>query len=273
MQHMDLQHERVTHDIERGLQYSCQNGEFRIMCPDFEVNKDISDKSFLRRASCATASLGVLAFWGGMLMAVRRYPSEYDWRYMPVSNLLSPDRDPGGYLWASTGIVLCSLCGLCWAALLAHCWNHEGAGDRPSGIRALQFGNFCMICAAVLPQWLLRVQKGHEILSVLAFAGLCVGMIRLMFQTIERTLLRRMRRLIGHARLYAAILAGAAAFPILLAGLAQAYVHYVLPELHWVSLSWRARRASGRFGGVGNQRGSGSPGQAHRQANPTDCRT
>jgi hypothetical protein len=211
------------------------------MSPVFEVKKEIPDKPFLRQASCATATLGVLAFWGGMLMAARRYPSEYDWRYMPVSNLLSPGRDPAGYLWASTGIVLCSLCGLCWAAILTRRWNQEGAGDRPSGIRALQFGNLCMLCAAVLPEWLLQVPNGHEILAVLAFAGLCIGMVRLMFQTIERILLRRMRRFIGHARLYAAIVASAAVFPLLLAGLAQVYVHYVLPELHWVSLSWRAR--------------------------------
>jgi hypothetical protein len=211
------------------------------MSPLFEVKKEIPDKPFSRWASCATAPLGVLAFWGGILMAARQYPSEYDWRYMPVSKLLSPDRDPAGYLWASTGIVLCSLCVLCWTAVLVRRWKHEGAGDRPRGIRALQFGIFCMMCAAVLSQWLLRVQRGHEILAVLAFAGLCIGMVRLMFQTIERTLLRRMRRFIAHARLYAAILASAAVLPILLAGLAQAYVHYVLPELHWVSLSWRAR--------------------------------
>ncbi len=98
-----------------------------------------------------------------------------------------------------------------------------------------------MMCAALLPQWLLPVQKGHEILAVLAFAGLCIGMVRLMFQTVEQTLLRRMRRFSGHARLYAAIVASAAVVPVLLAGLAQAYVHYVLPELPWVNLSWRAR--------------------------------
>jgi len=211
------------------------------MSPVFEVNKEIPDKSFLRRASWVTAVLGMLAFWGGMLMAARRYPSEYDWRYMPVSNLLSPGRDPAGYLWASTGIVLSSLCGLCWAAVLAQRWTREGAGDRPRGIRALQFGNISMTCAAVLPQWLLRVQKGHEILTVMAFAGLCVGMVLLMFQTVERIFLRRMRRFLRHARLHAAILASVAVIPILLAGLAQAYVHYVLPELPWVNLSWRAR--------------------------------
>jgi hypothetical protein len=39
----------------------------------------------------------------------------------------------------------------------------------------------------------------------------------------------------------AVVVAGAAVFPILLAGLSQAYVFYALPQLHWVSLSWRDR--------------------------------
>jgi hypothetical protein len=29
--------------------------------------------------------------------------------------------------------------------------------------------------------------------------------------------------------------------PILLAGCAQAYIFYVLPDLHWVGLAWRTR--------------------------------
>ncbi len=211
------------------------------MFPVFEVKKKIQDKSFLRRATCATASAGVLAFWSGMLMAARRYPSGYDWRYMPVSNLVSPDHNPAGHLWASTGIVLCSLCGLCWAAIVVRHRTHEDAGGRPRGIRALQFGYFSMMGAAVLPTWLLRIQKGHEILAVFAFAGLLIGMVRLMFQTVERILLRRMRGLSGRARLYAFIAASVAVFPILLAGLAQAYFYYVPPELHWLSFSWRVR--------------------------------
>jgi hypothetical protein len=195
----------------------------------------------LQRASWAFGPFGVLAFWVGMVMAALRYPSEYDWRFMPVSHLLSPLRDPAGYLWASAGIVLYSLCGFCWTALVARRWKHEDAENRPSGIRALQFGYFLAIGAGVLPPWLLRMEKGHELLTVSAFAGLCFGMVRLMFQTIERTLMRRMGRLSGHARVGAAILASAAVFPIVLAGLAQAFVHYAHPELHWVNLSWRDR--------------------------------
>lgn len=193
----------------------------------------------LRWATGAAMPSGVLAFWVGMVMAARRYPSEYDWRYMPVSHLLSPVRDPDGYLWASIGILLCSLCGLCWTVLVARRQNHESVKYRPKGIGALQFGYFCTIGAVVLHPWLLRVERGHELIALLAFAGLCIGMVRLMFQTFERTLLGRIGRFTGHARLYAAVLAGTAVFPIVLAAVAQAYVHFAHPELRWVSLKWR----------------------------------
>jgi hypothetical protein len=211
------------------------------MSPFLAIKKEIRDKSFLQRVSCAMASVVVLAFWVGMLMAAWRYPSEYDWRYMTVSDLVSADHNPAGYLWASVGIVLSSLCGLCWTTVLTLRRNHESAEDGPGGIRALRFGYISMIGAAVLPRRLLRVQKGHEILAILAFAGLCIGVVYLTFQTIERLLQGRVRRSNGHARLYAIIVAGVAVFPILLAGLAQAYVHFVLPELPWVNISWRAR--------------------------------
>jgi len=193
----------------------------------------------LRRASWAAAPMGVLAFWAGMAMATLRYPSEYDWRYMPVSHLLSPVRDPDGYLWAWAGIVLYSMCGLYWTALVTR-WDHAGAEVRRSGIRALQFGYFFAIAAAVLPQWLLRIERGHELLTLLAFGGLCIGTVRMMFQAIERTFMRRMMSP-GHTRLLAGVLASMAVFPVVLAALAQAYVHYALPELRWVNLSWRAR--------------------------------
>ncbi len=209
------------------------------MSPVFE--KEIQEKPFLQRASKAAAILGVVAFWGGALLASSRYPSEYDWRYLPVSNLVSPQRNPAGYLWASTGSVICSLCWLFWSAVLVQRRIHDGAKHRPGGIWALQFGTICMIGAAVLPRWVLPIQKGHEILAVLAFAGLCIGVVFLTFQTVKQTLLRWMRGSNRHALLYAAIAAGTAVLPIVLAGLTQAYVHFMLPELPWVNLSWRAR--------------------------------
>jgi hypothetical protein len=94
-----------------------------------------------------------------------------------------------------------------------------------------------MVGAGVLPLSLPGIPKGHEILTLLAFTGLCVGLLRLTLD-VGRTVAARdsaRRRAVGLA------LAGLLAAPIVLAGLAQVYVYYVLPELHWVGLSWRAR--------------------------------
>ena len=88
-------------------------------------------RAFAPRAWCTAASFGVLAFWGGMLMAGRRYPSEYDWRYMTISSLVYGDRNPNGYLWARAGIVLCGLAGLYWTM---------GLAPDKGGNRALQNG-------------------------------------------------------------------------------------------------------------------------------------
>lgn len=198
-------------------------------------------KALARRALCATAPLGVCAFWGGIVMAARRYPSEYDWRYMTVSDLVYADRNPAGHLWASAGIVVCGLFWLCWAALQAQRRKQGAEGMRPVGIRALQLGSICMVCCAVLPKGLLPNARGHEILALMAFFGLCLGLVHLTFKAVEKRFFRRTHRSPGGARMWALLLAGAGLSPILLAALTQAYVSYALPELPWVGLSWRAR--------------------------------
>ncbi len=184
---------------------------------------------------------GVLSFWVGIRIAVLRYPGEFDWRYMTVSSLTSPARDPAGHLWASAGMLLCGLCGLWWATELVRYVNHKSMGSQPDGIAFLRAGLFFMGCAAVLPSWLLRIRKGHEILALLAFAGWCFGILRLTFHIVESGLRRRFVSANGRARLYAAAVVGAAVSPIFLAGIAQAYVRYSLPQLRWVSLTWRAQ--------------------------------
>jgi hypothetical protein len=95
-----------------------------------------------------------------------------------------------------------------------------------------------MMCSAVLPSQLLVVRKGHEILVLLAFVGLCIGMVNLTFQTVDQRLLAQT---MCSSRVYTVVLSVGAVVPILLAGLVEAYIFYALPQLHWVSLAWRAR--------------------------------
>jgi hypothetical protein len=196
-------------------------------------------RAFAPQAWCTTASFGVLAFWGGMLMAGRRYPSEYDWRYITISSLVYGDRNPNGYLWARAGIVLCGLAGLYWTTVLVRKGKQPGIAERPVGIWALGLGYLCMMCCALLPERLVGIPKGHDLLALAAFVGLCIGMVHSTFKAVERS--ARLGRLAGSPRLHAGILAGVPLSPIALAALAQAYVSHALPGLPWVSLAWRAR--------------------------------
>jgi hypothetical protein len=207
----------------------------------FKANSYHRMKVLVQRASYGTALLGVLLFWGGMLTAERHYPAEFDWRYMTLTDLLSPHRNPASYLWAGGGIVLCALCVLCWTLALAKSWAQENPGDRPRGTRLLAWGSVCMACSVLLPWQLPELPKEHEILSLLAFFGLCLGMVRLAFHTAEQALRPPAGGSTRRPWLHEAALAGIVGLPILLASLAQAYVYYVLPELRWVSLAWRTQ--------------------------------
>jgi hypothetical protein len=196
-------------------------------------------RAFAPQALHATACLGVLAFWGGMSMAGRSYPSEYDWRYMTISSLVYGDRDPHGYLWARGGIVLCGLAGLYWTTGVLRKGKQANVANRPIGIWALGLGYLCMMCCALLPERLLPIPRGHDFLALAAFVGICIGVVHSTFKAVERS--ARLGNRAGSSRLHAGILAGIALSPIVLAALAQAYVSHALPALPWVSLAWRAR--------------------------------
>jgi hypothetical protein len=192
-----------------------------------------------RPALRTSASIGVLAFWCGMWMAGRRYPSEYDWRYITMSSLVYPDRNPRGYLWAWAGVALCALAGLYWTGARIRQSRQPGGLAPPAGIPALAVGYLCMLCCGLLPGPLLRLPKLHEFLALTAFFGVGIGLVQSTLQAGRHG--SSLGALPGNRRSYAAALASVAVSPIVLAALAQAYVSYALPQLPWVSLAWRAR--------------------------------
>ena len=194
-----------------------------------------------RSGWCATAFLGVVGFWIGLWMAGERYPSQYDWRYMTISSLLYSDRNPDGYRWAWAGIVLCAMGGLCWTALLVRDWRRRHAQRLPIGIWALAVGYACMLCCALPQQALLPIPKVHEMLALSAFFGICIGIVQLTFQAVERRCRDGMYRFPGGPRVFAGLVAGAALLPIVLAVAAPAYVSLAFPELPWVGFEWRER--------------------------------
>ncbi len=182
---------------------------------------------------------GLFAFWSGLLMAVHLYPSEYDWRYMTMSNLVYPERNPAGHFWASAGIVLCGLSGLYWARILARRAVQAGEGGSSAVIAMLRLGFFSMVCCALLPERLWPMPKGHEFLALSAFLCLCAAIVLHTFRTVEHYLARRMGTSAKAARRYAGLAAALPLTPLLLASLAQTYVSRMRPELPWVGLAWR----------------------------------
>ena len=104
-------------------------------------------------------------------------------------------------------------------------------------MRSLQIGYACMALAAALPDRLLPVHKGHEILAVLAFAGVSYGMARIW----QRCVVKQMTPGDDRRRSLAGLVAGIVMLPIVLAAGVQAYLFLERPDLPWVNLTWRAR--------------------------------
>jgi hypothetical protein len=193
----------------------------------------------IRTALRIGASIGVLAFWCGMWMAGRLYPSEYDWRYVTMSSLVYPDRNPRGYLWAWTGVALCALAGLFWTGVRLSQSARSGGLARPSGVPALTIGYVCMMSCGMLPGPLLRLPRLHEVLALSAFFGIGIGLVQSTLQAGRHS--GSLDALPGNRRWYAGVLAAVAVSPVVLAALAQGYVSNARPELPWVSLAWRTR--------------------------------
>jgi hypothetical protein len=168
--------------------------------------------------------LGVLAFWLGMSIAILRFPAEYDWRYMTISMLVYPERNPVGHLWASAGLALCALCGLLWSSVMIR------SGFK--GIGILAFGYLCMVCSSLLPERLIHVPRGHEILAITAFICICTGLLRVALQHAAHSRRSRSR---------AFVLCVVPLTPIVLAAMTQTYLGVERPELPWVGLVWRER--------------------------------
>ncbi len=183
------------------------------------------------------APLAILAFWCGMARAAHAYPGGYDWLYQTISVLLYPDHNPRGYLWAWAGLELCGLAGLAWTTALDR--RSEGATARTLewGRRMLQLGFLCM-CCTVLPDELLPLSNGHELFALLAFLGLCLGLACQLVIVGDRYGTGRDRgALVGTKR--PRVIALLTLLPLVLAGLTQAYLTMVRPDLPWVSPRWR----------------------------------
>jgi hypothetical protein len=108
-----------------------------VVVPQAKSPQPVPHHESVGRAAYGAALLGILLFWTGIVVARGLYPGQFDWRYMTLSTLISPHKDPTGYLWAAGGVVLSSVCAFCWAILLGWRANAKHGAVRPRGIRLL----------------------------------------------------------------------------------------------------------------------------------------
>jgi hypothetical protein len=169
--------------------------------------------------------LGALAFWLCMLLAAWRFPSDYDWRYTTTSQLIYPERNPAGHLWASSALMACAGAGLIWV------WAVRGSLHLRR-LWVLAAGYSCMILSSLLPERRWSLRNGHEILAIAGFIGVCCGLalVSLNLKPAPR----------HPTRVLPVSLAVIAFSPIAIAGITQAYLTWWRPDLPWVGPAWRA---------------------------------
>jgi hypothetical protein len=170
---------------------------------------------------------GVLAFWVCMFIAGARFPSVYDWRYMTTSQLIYPERNPAGHLWASAALIACAIGGLLWLFVLR-------GTRRLQGLPVLATGYCCMILSSLLPERWLSIRDGHEVLAIAGFISVCAGLV---FLSVHHLASRSQGR---SRRAWPIVLAVVAFLPVVITGVTQAYLTWWRPDLPWVGLEWKA---------------------------------
>jgi hypothetical protein len=185
--------------------------------------------------SPAPIVLGIVLFWAGIGLAALSYPAEFDWRFVTVSSLIYPDRNPAGHGWASAGVVSCGLLGSAWS--LARRRRGVAPAPRRSGIRALTVGFLTMAFAGALPERLIWVPKAHEVLALTAFVCLSIGTVRLSWCLLSQVLERLARPRSPNPGVL--VWAFVPLAPLALVAATQIYLKLYRPELPWVTITWR----------------------------------
>jgi len=174
------------------------------------------------------ASLLVLIL--GAVLAARHYPGGFDWYYTVASALASQKHNPTGSFWFSGGFVVSM--GFLWfyVSTLKHYLNFSQSSAISFAVNALRLGVICGTLVATerllirdLSDWL---YKAHEILALLFFLSLYVGVFILLIQAMLR-----------HKIYVVPILL--VAIPLLAIGITQFWLYFEQRDIGWVDTSWR----------------------------------
>lgn len=163
-------------------------------------------------------------------MAARHYPGGFDWRYTVASALASKKHNPTGSSWFSSAFILSM--GFLWPYVTSLKKDLCPSRSAPTkfAISALRLGLICGAMVAAerllihdLSSW---VYKAHEILALLFFLGLYLGVLVLLIQAM-------LRQRVYLLPVFLIIT------PLLAIGITQIWLYFDQRELGWVDTRWR----------------------------------
>ena len=174
-----------------------------------------------------TAAVVVLC--SGILIAAQHYPGGFDWHYTVASALASHENNPNGSVWYAAGFGLSMA--LHWQYLSAIrnqlVGNHSGANRFALlNLRIGLAGGILLGLEGVfirdLGQW---VTKGHEILGIITFLGLYLGLVVFLVQATLQ------QRIYGLPALLVTV-------PLVAIGISQLYLYFAQRDIGWVNTDW-----------------------------------
>jgi len=174
------------------------------------------------------ASLLVLT--SGTILAARHYPGGFDWHYTVASALASQKHNPTGSVWFSSAFILSMVLLWFYVSTLKKGLSPSLPVVAEFAIGAMRMG---LICGALVgaERLLIRdlsdwVYKAHEILAILFFLGVYIGVLVLLVQAMLRQ------------RIYVFPVLLVAS-PLLALGLTQFWLYLDQRDLGWVDTRWR----------------------------------
>jgi len=180
-----------------------------------------------------------LSFFGGVWLAAHRFPGEYNWRYMVISRLLSPDKNPHGYWVIAVGI---SLSGLIQIPLPSF-FCERLRSISPWGAR-LSWVFMVLGLAAMILMGITRSifsDKAHGVLGWTAFIGLVLSVMVNTGLVVKQALSRATPK--DSATRWSWIsLTVLALIPMVGTSLSQLYLHFFAKGLGQTPLVWQNRR-------------------------------
>ena len=174
------------------------------------------------------ASVTILAT--GSYTAAHRFPGGYDWHYMVASALASKKDNPAGSAWFASGLSLSMVLLWPFADALKKNFLPTPPPLTKFANKVFRLGIICGLLIGVegllirdLSHW---VTKGHEILGLLMFFGLYLGIVSYLVQAM------RQRRLFILPALLITV-------PLLAISVTQLWLYFEQRDIGWVHTNWK----------------------------------